>query len=94
MTGQTTIQEVLFFPQMRPEKVQRRDSEAAYTAVGVPAEWVAPMQKAGVVTIEQLAAASAGKLHQDMCGVNKKYKLELKNPTVDEVNAWIENAKK
>ena len=94
MTGQTTIQEVLFFPQMRPEKVQRRDSEAAYVAVGVPAEWVAPMQKAGVVTIEQLAAASAGKLHQDMCGVNKKYKLELKNPTVDEVNAWIENAKK
>ena len=94
MTGQTTIQEVLFFPQMRPEKTQRRDSEAAYTAVGVPAEWVAPMQKAGILTIEQLGSAAAGKLHQDLCGVNKKFKLELKNPTIDDVNTWIENAKK
>ncbi len=93
MTGQTTIQEVLLFPQMRPEKVARRDKEEAYTAIGVPAEWVAPLQKAGVLTIEALAGATAGKLHQELCGINKKYKLELKNPTIDDVNAWIENAK-
>ena len=93
MTGQTTIQEVLFFPQMRPEKVERRDKAEAYTALGVAEEWVAPLQKAGVLTVEALGEiASAGKLHQELCGINKKFKLELKNPTVDEVTAWIEAA--
>ena len=93
MTGQTTIQEVLFFPQMRPEKVERRDKPEAFEALGVAAEWVAPLQKAGVLTVEALAAvASAGKLHQELCGLNKKFKLDLKNPTVDEVTAWIEAA--
>ena len=93
MTGQTTIQEVLFFPQMRPEKVERRDKPEAFTAVGVTEEWVAPLQKAGVLTVDALGeVASAGKLHQELCGINKKFKLELKNPTVDEVTAWIEAA--
>ena len=94
MTGQTTIQEVLFFPQMRPEKVQKRDKEEAYTAVGVPAEWVPAIQKAGYLTVEAFGEASAGKAHQELCGLNKKYKLELKNPSQDEVAGWIENAKK
>ncbi len=90
MTGQTTIQEVLLFPQMRPEKVERRDKPEAYAAVGVAPEWVAPLQKAGVLTVDALAeVASAGKLHQELCGLNKKFKLELKNPTADEVAAWI-----
>ncbi|MDE6326741.1 MAG: DUF4332 domain-containing protein, partial [Duncaniella sp.] len=90
MTGQTTIQEVLFFPQMRPEKTQRRDKEEAFTALGVPAEWVAPLYKASVYTVEQLGATDApGKLHQELCGINKKFKLGYKNPTVDEVAAWI-----
>lgn len=93
MTGQTTIQEVLLFPQMRPEKVAKRDSEEAYTAIGVPAEWVPVIQKAGYLTVEALKGAAAGKFHQEICGLNKKHKLELKNPTVDEVNAWIEAAK-
>lgn len=95
MTGQTTIQEVLFFPQMRPEKVQKRDGEEAFAKVEVPAEWVPVLHKAGVLTVEALAAtASAGKLHQDLCGLNKKHKLELANPSQDTVNQWIENAKK
>ena len=93
MTGQTTIQEVLFFPQMRPEKVEKRDKPEAFAAVGVAEEWVAPLQKAGVLTVDALAdVASAGKLHQELCGLNKKFKLELKNPTVDDVTAWIEAA--
>ena len=92
MTGQSTIQEVLFFPQMRPEKVQRRDKEEAFTALGVPAEWVAPLYKAGVNTVEQLGTQSAGKLHQELCGINKKFKLGFKAPTVDEVGEWIASA--
>ncbi len=90
MTGQQTIQEVLFFPQMRPEKVEKRDKPEAFVSIGVPEEWVAPIQKAGVLTVEALAATNPGKLHQDLCGINKKYHLDLKNPTIEEVKAWIE----
>ena len=89
MTGQPTIQEVLLFPQMRPEKVIPRDKEEKFVAVGVPAEWVPAVQKAGYLTVEALGGASAGKLHQELCGLNKKYKLELKNPVIDEVKEWI-----
>jgi lysyl-tRNA synthetase class 2 len=93
MTGQTTIQEVLLFPQMRPEKVEKRDKAEAYTAIGVDADWVAPIQKAGYLTAASLANAVPGKLHQDLCGINKKFKLELKNPALEQVSAWIESAK-
>ncbi len=90
MTGQTAIQEVLFFPQMRPEKKARRSTEAEWAAAGVPSEWIAPLAKLGVLTTQQLAAtASAGKLQQDLCGLNKKFKLELTNPTADAVKEWI-----
>jgi lysyl-tRNA synthetase class 2 len=92
MTGQTTIQEVLLFPQMRPEKVEKRDNAEAYAAVGVPTDWVPVLQKAGVYTVAQLGAANPGKLFQDICGLNKKFKLELKNPSQDDVKAWVENA--
>lgn len=93
MTGQTAIQEVLLFPQMRPEKVEKRDKTEAYTAVGVPEEWVAPLQKAGVLTVEALASVNPGRLHQDLCGINKKFHLDLKNPSQDEVKSWIDAAK-
>ncbi len=90
MTGQTTIQEVLFFPQMRPEKTARRDDVARFATVGVPEEWVAPLHKLGVLTVEALASApSAGKLQQDLCGLNKKFKLGLTAPAVDDVKAWV-----
>ena len=92
MTGQTTIQEVLLFPQMRPEKTARRDKPEAFMQLGVEEAWVAPVQKAGALTVEALAAATPGKLHQELCGINKKYHLGLKNPTIDEVTAWVEAA--
>lgn len=94
MTGQTTIQEVLFFPQMRPEKVVKRDQEDAYTTLGIPAEWVAPLQKAGHLTVDSLDGANPGKVHQEICGLNKKFKLGLTNPSVDNVAAWIDAVKK
>ncbi|MDE7397008.1 MAG: lysine--tRNA ligase [Muribaculum sp.] len=89
MTGQTTIQEVLLFPQMRPEKIQPRDKAEAYEAIGIPAEWVAPLQKAGYMTVSQLSGANPGKVFQDICGLNKKYKLDLKNPSAEDVKQWI-----
>ena len=92
MTGQTTIQEVLFFPQMRPEKVVKRDKEDAYTAIGVPAEWVPAIQKLGYLTVDSMKDAKPGKMQQELCGLNKKFKLELTNPTLEQVTEWVAKA--
>jgi len=92
MTGQTTIQEVLFFPQMRPEKTNRKDPASAYTALGIPEDWVPVLQKAGYLMVESLKDLVPGKLHQEICGLNKKHKLGLINPTVDQVGAWVKNS--
>jgi len=92
MTGQTTIQEVLFFPQMRPEKVAPRDKDEAFAAVGVEADWIAPVRKAGCATVAALGAAVPGKLLQELIGINKKFKLGLKAPQMEQVAAWVEAA--
>ncbi|MDY5406220.1 MAG: lysine--tRNA ligase [Sodaliphilus sp.] len=93
MTAHSYIQDVLLFPQMRPEKVAKRDKEEAYVALGVPSEWVAPIQKAGFLTVEALGKLDRpGKLFQDLLDINKKYKLGLKVPVVNEVKAWVEAA--
>ena len=88
LTGQTSIQDVLFFPQMRPEKKPQRDAEELYTAVGIPAEWVPAIQKMGYLTVDSLRKLAPGKFFNDLCGFNKKNKLGLKNPTQEEVAAW------
>ena len=93
MTGHSYIQDVLLFPQMRPEKVAKRDKAEAFTALGIAEEWVAPIQKAGFLTVEALGKLDRpGKLFQDLLDINKKYKLGLKVPVVDEVKAWVEAA--
>ncbi len=93
MTGNSYIQDVLLFPQMRPEKVPARDKVEAFTALGVPEEWVAPIQKAGFLTVAALGALEKpGKLFQDLLDINKKYKLGYKVPVVDEVKKWVEAA--
>ena len=92
LTGQTSIQEVLLFPQMRPEKVAKKDEVAKYTSIGIPEEWVAVVQKAGYNTVDSLKDVNPNKLHQELCGLNKKFKLELNNPTSEEVKTWTEQA--
>lgn len=92
LTGQEAIQEVLFFPQMRPEKKATVDTAEKYTAIGVPEEWVAVLQKVGFITVKSLHGQNPNKLHQDICGYNKKHKLELQNPTKEDVQAWVEKA--
>ena len=89
MTGESFIQEVLFFPQMRPEKVIPKDAPARYTELGVPEDWVAVIQKAGYNLVSDMKDVNPQKLHMDICGINKKYKLELANPTVNEVADWV-----
>ena len=90
MTGQQTIQEVLFFPQMRPEKKSPKDPASKYVELGIAEEWVPVIQKAGYKLVADMQGVNPQKVHMDICGINKKYKLDLKNPTVDEVAAWIE----
>ena len=93
MTNQESIQEVLLFPQMRPEKTKKKDSVEKFVEIGVPQEWVEVIQKAGFATLDELKSCNPNKLHADICGLNKKFKLELKNPTPDEVRTWVGNIK-
>ena len=90
MTGQTTIQEVLFFPQMRPEKKVPKDNAAAFAVIGVPEEWVPVLHKAGYNLVNDLKGGNAQKIQMEIGGINKKFKLGYTNPTVNEVAAWIE----
>ena len=89
MTGNAFIQEVLFFPQMRPEKVAPKDAVAKYMELGIAEEWVPVIQKAGYNLVADMKEVNPQKLHMDICGINKKYKLELTNPSVDQVAEWI-----
>ncbi len=93
MTGQTSIQDVLFFPTMRPEKKVVADAVEVYTEAGVPAEWVETIQKMGYITLEAFAGtvkSNGMKLFNDLCGFNKKNKLGLSTAGIKE---WIENNK-
>jgi len=93
LTGQQAIQEVLLFPQMKPEKVIKSDDKEKFLHLGIKEPWLDIMEKMGIKTIEQLKVFNPNKLHQDLCSWNKKNKLELVNPTIDEVNNWISKAK-
>ena len=93
LTGQPTIQEVLLFPTMKPEKVAPKDKEDKYVALGIPAEWVPVVQKAGYNTVESLRGVQPGKLFQELLDIKKKYRdylADLQNPTQQDVAEWIE----
>ena len=93
MTGQPTIQEVLLFPTMKPAKVGPKDKEDKYVALGIPAEWVPVVQKAGYNTVESLRGVKPGKLFQELLDIKKKYRdylADLQNPTQQDVAEWIE----
>ena len=89
LTGQTAIQEVLLFPQMKPEKKVQKDGAEKYTEKGILSEWVEPLQKLGFDMVAKLKDVNVNKLHQDLCGYNKKNKLGLVNPTKEDIENWI-----
>ena len=89
LTGQESIQEVLLFPQMRPEIQPKRDKEDAYAAVGIDKTWVPLLQKAGYLTVADLAGKAPGKVMQQMMDINKKYKLGLQIPALEEISKWV-----
>ena len=89
MTGKTFIQEVLFFPQMKPEKKAPQSTVAEWAEIGVPEEWVPVLRKAGFNLVQNIREEKAQGLQQKIGEIVKKYKLDMKKPTVDEVQAWI-----
>ena len=92
MTGKTFIQEVLFFPQMKPEKKIPQSTPAEWGAVGVSEDWVPVLRKAGFNLVQNIATEKAQGLQQKIGDIVKKYKLDLVKPNVDEIAKWIEKA--
>ncbi|HEY8999773.1 MAG TPA: lysine--tRNA ligase [Mucilaginibacter sp.] len=90
MTNQHTIQEVLFFPQMRPEKKAKIATIEDFVKIGVPAEWVQVLNKMGFNTIEELKAANPNKVFNDLGGMRKKLKLDITMLAKEVVMAWFE----
>ena len=89
MTNQHTIQEVLFFPQMRPEKKAKVASVEDFTDIGVPAEWVPVLMKMGFNTVEELKAGNPNKVFNDLGGMRKKMKLDITMPGKEDVEKWF-----
>ncbi|MDR1337305.1 MAG: lysine--tRNA ligase [Tannerella sp.] len=89
LTGRTAIQEVLLFPQMRPENTVKKDPAGKYAPAGVPDEWVPALQKAGYVTADMLPGANAQAVRQSLFELNKKYKLGLELPSLQDVESWV-----
>jgi len=89
MTNSHSIQDVLFFPQMRPEKKEKVETKEDFVAAGIPEEWAEIVMGIGFKTVASMSEVKPTKIHQDLCGYNKKNKLGLKNPSQDEVKAWI-----
>ena len=93
LTGQESIQEVLLFPQMRPEKIAPRDKKEVFASVGIPEEWVPVLHKAGYLTLESVQSEEKpGRLLQQLMDIKKKYQLELSPITLDQVTAWVASA--
>ena len=90
LTNSPSIQDVLLFPQMKPEKKPVVDSDDKFEAAGVPKEWVAVVKKAGYQTVDALRAVeNPNKLHQELCGINKKEKLGLAGLKPEDVRVWV-----
>ncbi|RZS96741.1 lysine--tRNA ligase [Cecembia calidifontis] len=89
LTNKSTIQEVLFFPQMRPEKKVKIASDEDFMALGIPAGLIPAIRDLNIHTIEQLKEQDVNKLFNDVCGRRKKLKLEAPNPTKEEVESWL-----
>lgn len=89
MTNQSTIQEVLFFPQMRPEKKEKVTSDEDFVNAGIPAEWVQAIRKMGFNTVEDFKNGNPNKVFNDLGGMRKKLKLDLAMPSKEAIMAWF-----
>lgn len=94
MTGQPNIQEVILFPQLKPEKKIPQSAIAEWAELGVEEDWVYVLRKAGFNLIPDIKDEKAQGLQQKLGEIVKKYKLDYKKPSVDEIQSWIDKANK
>lgn len=94
MTGKTFIQEVLLFPQMKPEKKIPQSTIEEWAEIGVPEQWVAVFRKAGYNLISDIKDVKAQALQMNVCRINKKYKLGYEQPKVEQFQEWIDRSQK
>jgi len=92
MTGKEFIQEVLLFPQMKPEAKIPQTSVADWAEIGVPEDWVYVLRKAGFNLISDIKDEKAQGLQQKIGEINKKYKLGYEKPSVEDIQSWIDKA--
>ena len=92
MTGQEYIQEVLLFPQMKPEAKMPQSSIKEWAEIGVSEDWVYVLRKCGFNLIQNIKEEKAQGLQQKLGEINKKYKLGYDKPSVDEIQQWIDKA--
>ena len=88
MTGQVAIGEVIFFPQMKPEVKAPRDKDDAFLALGVPAEIIPILRKAGYNLVSTLNGVAPAKIQQQIIEIVKKYKLDVQKPSQDDIAQW------
>ena len=89
MTNNESIQEVLFFPQMRPEKKQEGPDLAAFENIGIPVYWIEALVSLGIHTLDQLKEVKPTALHQNLNTYRKKNKLDIPAAQLDEILTWI-----
>ncbi len=92
MTGKEYIQEVMLFPQMKPEAKIPQSSIKEWAAIGVPEDEVYVLRKAGFNLISDIKDQKAQGLQQKLGEIHKKYKLEFEKPGVDAIQQWIDSA--
>lgn len=90
MTDSNSIQDVLFFPQMKPEVQQAISSDDDFKEKGIPEEWIDLLRKAGIGTLENLKSANINKLFNDLNGLRKKNKLQIPALKFEELKSWAE----
>ncbi len=90
MTNSPSIQDVIFFPQMKPEKQTPVADDQAFASIGVRSELIPILQKMGIQSVAQLKESKPGKLLNDIGGMRKKLKLEQVAPvTLPEIESWL-----
>ena len=89
MTNSPSIQDVIFFPQMKPEKNNETDPQKEFEEAGVRVELIPILIKLGITSIAQLKEIKPTKIFNDIPGMRKKLKLDLvQNPTLQEIEGW------
>lgn len=91
MTNSASIQDVLLFPQMRPEKKAEVSTDQQFTEIGVPEIWIPALRKLNFNTLEALKNANPNKLLNDLGGMRKKLKMDVAAVQLDEIKQWIAN---